>query len=68
MKTRREIKIEELLQHLDRLDATTPTPEQRSILEVSRQAVMDELSRLLREDGLDIYQSGGNLGAISLAS
>ncbi len=73
MKTRREIKIEELLKHLDRLDASLPAteqpaPGQQAIADVSRMAIMDELSRLLREDSLAVYRSGGNLDAISMAS
>lgn len=74
MKTRREVKIEELLQHLDRLDASSPAPERRAIVEVSRVAIMDELALLLREHsqlqglGLSVYRSGGNLDAISMAS
>lgn len=68
MKTSREIKIEELLKHLDRLDAATPAPEQKAIVEVSRLAIMDELTRVLREGGLSVYRSGANLDAISLAS
>ena len=68
MKTRLEIKIQELLKHLDRLETATPAPELKAIAEVSRLAIIDELSRLVREDSLAVYSSGGNLDAISLAS
>ncbi|MHC5066336.1 MAG: hypothetical protein ACYTG5_20455 [Planctomycetota bacterium] len=67
MRSQRQSKVDELLKRLDRLEATKPSPEQKAIFEVARQAIMDELTRLLREEGLAVYSSGGNLDAISLA-
>ena len=67
MKSRRQCKVDALLERLDTLEAATPAPEQKAIFEVSRQAIMEELTRLLREDGLAVYRSGGNLDAVSMA-
>ncbi len=66
MRSQRQIKVDELLKRLDLLEATKPTAEQQAIFEVARQAIMDDLTRLLREGGLAVYSSGKNLDAISL--
>jgi len=68
MEKQRQSKVDELLKRLDTLEAAKPAPEQKAIFEVARTAIMDELTRLLREGGLAVYRSGRNLDAISMAS
>ena len=48
------------------LEAKEPTPAEAAIVAVARSAIIDEMTRLLREDWLAVYRSGKTLNAISL--
>lgn len=61
-----ELRIRELLQRLATLEATQPTPEQASIVAVAHNAIVDELTRLARQDWLAVYRKGNSLDAISM--
>ena len=63
-----ERRIRELLQRLERLDSRKPAPEEEAIVAVARDAIVEEMTRLLRQDWLAVYRKGGTLDAISLAS
>lgn len=64
-----ERRIQELLTHLEALEARRPKPEETSIVAVARQAIIDEISRLSRtRGGLSIRRRGDNLEAISMVS
>lgn len=71
MTPRDKQRIVDLLRRLEALESRRPTPEEASILAVAREAIVDELSRLARGDGLQVYrESGGErpgmLGAVVL--
>ena len=61
-----ELRIHELLQRLETLEATQPTPERTSIVAVAHNAIVDELTRLARQDWLAVYRKGNSLDAISM--
>lgn len=60
-------RIHELLRRLEQLESTEPRPEEAAVLEVAKQAIVDELSRVAREDWLAVYRNGNSLDAVSLA-
>ena len=66
MKPSDELRIRELLQRLETLDAVRPRPEEAPILAVARNAIVDELTRVARQDYLAVYRKGNNLDAISM--
>ena len=68
MRPRDERRIRELLQRLECLDSRDPGPEEEAIVAVARNAIVDEMTRVLRQDWLAVYRKGGTLDAISLAS
>jgi hypothetical protein len=59
-------RVQDLLQRLERLETQCPAPEQSAIHAVAQQAIVEEISKLVRQDWLAIYRSGGTLGAVSL--
>ncbi len=61
-------KILELLQRLERLEARQPRPEEASIVAVARNALVDEMTKLCRQDWLAVYRKGDTLDAISMVS
>ena len=67
MRPRDEHRIRELLQRLECLDSRNPGPEEVAIIAVARNAIVDEMTRVLRQDWLAVYRKGGTLDAISLA-
>ena len=50
MKPSDVLRIQELLQRLETLEATRPTPEEAPIVAVAQNAIVDELTRLTRQD------------------
>ena len=66
MRSSTEKRVRELLRHLDTLEARDPRPEDEAIVVVARQAIVDELSRLVRADGLAVYRRGDSLEAVSM--
>lgn len=67
MRPRDEKRIRELLGRLEQLEAKRPLPEEAAIVAVARNAIVDEMTRVLREDWLAVYRKGDTLDAISLA-
>ena len=61
-------KIRELLQRLERLEARQPRPEEAPIVAVARNALVDEMTKLCREDWLAVYRKGNSLDAVSMVS
>lgn len=61
-----ELRIQELLQRLETLEATRPTPEEAPIVAVAHNAIVDELTRLTRQNWLAVYRKGNSLDAISM--
>ena len=66
MKPSDQLRIRELLQRLETLEATRPTPEEAPIVAVAQNAIVDELTRLTRQDWLAVYRKGNSLDAISM--
>lgn len=60
-------KVLDLLRRLERLEATRPVPEEEAIQQVAQQALVDEISRLVRRDWLAVYRNGNTLDVVSLA-
>ena len=71
---RRQDLIRELLDRLERLETEMASSNElsprdvlcRPIRAVARDAIVDELSRLVREDWLSVYRRGDTIDAISL--
>ena len=59
-------RILDLLARLEQLEATPPPVEERSIRQVAEQAIVDEISRLIRRDWLAVYRNGSTLDVVSL--
>ena len=59
-------RIRELLEYLAALDARIAGPEDAAILEIARDAIVDELGRLAKADGLAVYRRGNTLEAVSM--
>lgn len=57
----------ELLRRLERLEETRPAPEEEAIQLVAQQALIDEISCLVRRDWLAVYRNGDTLDVVSLA-
>ena len=66
MKPSDQLRIRELLQRLETLETTQPTPEEAPIVAVAQNAIVDELTRLTRQDWLAVYRKGNSLDAISM--
>ena len=66
MKPSDQLRIRELLQRLETLEITQPTPEEAPIVAVAQNAIVDELTRLTRQDWLAVYRKGNSLDAISM--
>jgi hypothetical protein len=49
------------------LEAERPPPEETAIRQVAQQAIVDEISRLVRKDWLSVYRNGDTLDVVSLA-
>ena len=49
------------------LEAERPPPEEIAIRQVAHQAIVDEISRLVRRDWLSVYRNGDSLDVVSLA-
>lgn len=64
--TRRE-RIADLLRHLETLERSAPTSDQKAIVAIARDAIVDELTRLSREDWLSFYRRGDGIDAVSMA-
>jgi nitrogen-specific signal transduction histidine kinase len=60
-------RVQDLLQRLERLETQRPTPEKSAIHAVAQQAIVEEISKLVRQDWLAVYRSGGTLDAVSFA-
>lgn len=56
-------RIRELLQHLEALDAGDATIDS-AVWTSARDAIFEELSRLVRADGLAVYRRGDTLEAV----
>jgi hypothetical protein len=61
-------KIHELMERLEHLEAKQPRPEEAAIVAVAREALVDEMTRLWRQDWLAVYRKGDNLDAVSMVS
>ncbi len=59
-------RVQDLLRRLERLETQCPAPEQSAIHAVAQQAIVEEISKLVRQDWLAVYRSGGTLSAVSL--
>ena len=59
-------RVQDLLCKLERLETQRPAPEETAIHAVAQQAIVEEISRLVRQDWLSIYRNGGTLDAVSL--
>jgi hypothetical protein len=64
MNPRDKQRIIELLRRLEAIEARVPAPEEASIVAIARNAIVDELSRLARGDGLQVYREKGRLGML----
>ena len=60
-------RVQDLLRRLERLETQRPTPEESAIHAVAQQAIVDEISKLVRQDWLSVYRNGGTLDAVSFA-
>ncbi len=60
-------RVLDLLRRLEILEAEQPPPEERAIREVAQDAIVDEISRLVRRDWLSVYRNGGTIDVVSLA-
>jgi hypothetical protein len=59
-------RVMDLMRHLQRLDQEPPAPEGESIRQVARQAIFDEIGRLVQRDWLAVYRNGDLLDVVSL--
>ena len=59
-------RVQELLRRLERLESRRPAPEEATIHAIAQEAIVEEISRLVRTNGLAVYRSGGTLGVVSL--
>ena len=59
-------RILDLLLRLEQLEATPPRVEEKSIRQVAELAIVDEISRLIRQDWLAVYRNGASLDVVSL--
>ena len=57
----------DLMSHLEQLEANEPAPGEEAIHQVAQQAIVDEISRIVRRDWLAVYRKGNSIDAISLA-
>ena len=62
----RETEQQRVLDRLQRLEANDPAPEEKAIHAVATQAIVDEISRLVRQDWLAVYRNGNSLDVVSL--
>ncbi len=60
-------RVLDLLMRLKILEAERPPPEETAIRQVAQQAIVDEISRLVRKDWLSVYRNGDTLDVVSLA-
>jgi len=60
-------RVQDLLCKLERLETQRPAPEETAIHAVAQQAIVEEISQLVRQDWLAVYRNGGTLDAVSLA-
>ena len=61
-------RILELLQRLEHLEARQPRPEEAPIVAVARNAIVDEMTTIWRQDWLAVYRKGDSLDAVSMVS
>jgi len=59
-------RILDLLSRLEQLEASPPPAEELSIRQLAEQAIVDEISRLIRRDWLAVYRNGSTLDVVSL--
>ncbi len=57
----------DLLRRLEILEAAQPPPEELAISQVAQQAIVEEISRLVRRDWLSVYRNGDTIDVVSLA-
>ena len=57
----------DLLRRLEILEAEQPPPEKLAISQVAQQAILEEISRLVRRDWLSVYRNGSTIDVVSLA-
>ena len=67
MKEVDKTRVQDLLRRLERLETQCPAPEKTAIQAVAQQAIVEEISKLVRQDWLTVYRSGGNLDVVSFA-
>jgi hypothetical protein len=60
-------RVLDLLTRLKILEAERPPPEEIAIRQIAHQAIVDEISRLVRRDWLSVYRNGDTLDVVSLA-
>ena len=60
-------RVIDLLRRLETLQAARPAPGEEAIREVAQQAIVDEISQLVRRDWLSVYRNGDTLDVVSLA-
>jgi len=60
-------RVHDLLRRLERLETQRPAPEESAIHAVAQRAIAEEISRLVQQDWLTVYRSGGNLDVVSFA-
>ncbi len=60
-------RVLDLLSRLKRLETAVPAPEEEAIHQVARQAIVDEISRLVHADSLAVYRNGDGIDVVSLA-
>ena len=66
MRSSTEKQVRQLLETLEALDARSRCPEERAIVAAEREAIVEELSRLVRADGLAVYRRGDSIEAVSM--
>ena len=67
MKEVDKTRVQDLLRRLERLETQRPAPEETAIQAIAQQAIVEEISKLVRQDWLAVYRSGGNLDVVSFA-
>ena len=59
-------RVLDLLQRLQRLEDHDPAPEEQAIQQVASQAIIDEISVLVRRDWLAVYRNGDSIDVVCL--
>jgi hypothetical protein len=54
------------MRRLEQLQAAPPAPETRAIHLVAQQAILDEISQVMRRDWLAVYRNGDSFSVVSL--